>query len=449
MARLTAVFVALVRRFLPDPFVYAALLTFVALLGALLAGPASGATVPASWPEACLVAWFAGAFKILEFAMQMALMLVAGHALAEAPVVHRGLEALASRARNPQAALAVTVLVSLFACWLNWGFGLVVAALLAREMARNVAGLDFALVVAAAYSGFSVWASGLSSSIALTSATHGHALNFIEKQTGHVAPLSSTLFAPFNLVPVLVCAVALPLIFFLQKPAAEAVSAQEALKAPDVIEAVPAAPEGLAGTLEKLPLTTALALVVFAYLGVRLARGQLSPDLNTVIALFLALGMLLQPRALAYVRAWNKAAKSVGPLLLQYPLYGGIMGLISASSLVERLAHATAAVSTRHSFALLVFLSSNVVSLFVPSGGGHWAVQGPIVLPAAAQLGVSPAATAMAVAMGEQTANMIQPFWALPILAIAGLGVRDVMGYCVLTFLVTLSVFGLSLVIFT
>jgi short-chain fatty acids transporter len=139
----------------------------------------------------------------------------------------------------------------------------------------------------------------------------------------------------------------------------------------------------------------------------------------------------------------------VGPLLLQYPLYGGIMGLISASSLVERLSHAVAAISTRHTFALLVFLSSNVVSLFVPSGGGHWAVQGPIVLPAAAQLGVSPAATAMAVAMGEQTANMVQPFWALPILAIARLGVREVMGYCVLTFLLTVAIFGAALVVFT
>jgi len=447
MARLTEVFVALVRRFLPDPFAYAALLTFVALIGALIAGPAAGATVPTSWPEACLSAWFEGAFKILEFAMQMALMLVAGHALAEAPLVHRALEGVAARAKAPPQALAVTVLVSMLACWLNWGFGLVVAALLAREMARKVAGLDFALVVAAAYSGFSVWASGLSSSIALTSATHGNALNFIEKQTGHVAPLSSTLFAPFNLVPLAVCAIALPLLFSRLKPAGA--TSVDALKSAAVVEVAPHAPEGLAGILEQLPLTTALAILVFAYLGVRLARRTLAPDLNTVIALFLALGMLLQPRALAYVRAWNKAAKSVGPLLLQYPLYGGIMGLISASSLVERLAHATAAVSSRHTFALLVFLSSNLVSLFVPSGGGHWAVQGPIVLPAAAQLGVAPAATAMAVAMGEQTANMVQPFWALPILAIAGLGVRDVMGYCVLTFLVTLSVFGLAMVLFT
>lgn len=449
MERLTRIFVTIVRRYLPDPFVYAALLTLVAVVSALAAGPAASTVASGSWTEACLGAWFSGAFKILEFAMQMALMLVAGHALAEAPLVHRGLRALASIAGTPPRALFITVLVSLAACWVNWGFGLVVAALLAREMARRVEGLDFGLVVAAAYSGFVVWASGLSSSIALASATHGHAMNFIEKQTGRVAPLGETLFSPFNLVPVAICALVLPLLFSRLRPAGAPVSARAMLESAEPTGAEVPEAEGLAGVLERAPLTTALGLLILGYLGLKLFRHALAPDLNTVIALFLALGMLLQPRAMDYVRGWNRAAKSVGPLLLQYPLYGGIMGLISASSLVERLAHATAAVSTRHTFALLVFLSSNVVSLFVPSGGGHWAVQGPIVLPAAAQLGVSPGATAMAVAMGEQTANMVQPFWALPILAIAGLGVRDVMGYCVLTFLLSLAAFSAALVLFT
>lgn len=449
MERLTSFFVTLVRRYLPDPFVYAGLLTLVAVVAALVAGPSAASPPHGPWLDACLGAWFHGAFAILEFAMQMALMLVAGHALAEAPLVHRALAAIAGKARTPPRALFITVLVSLAACWVNWGFGLVVAALLAREMARRVEQLDFGLVVAAAYSGFVVWASGLSSSIALTSATHGNKLNFIEQQTGHVAPLGETLFSAFNLVPVGICAVVLPLVFMRLRPAGAPVTAGALLAEPRPAEASTPAPEGLAGLLERSPITTALGALIVGYLGLRLARHALTPELNTVIALFLALGMLLQPRALEYVRAWNRAAKSVGPLLLQYPLYGGIMGLISASSLVERLAHATAAISTRHTFALLVFLSSNVVSLFVPSGGGHWAVQGPIVLPAAAQLHVSAGATAMAVAMGEQTANMVQPFWALPILAIAGLGVRDVMGYCVLTFVISLSAFGLALVLFT
>jgi short-chain fatty acids transporter len=448
--RLTGFFSRLVRDTLPDPFVYAAVLTLVALGGALLAGPSSqAAAVATTWPEALLAAWVGGLAKILEFAMQMALVLVSGHALAESPAIHRGLVAIARSARTPPRALAITVAVSLVACWLNWGFGLVVAALLARQMAAEVEGLDFALTVGAAYSGFVVWASGLSSSIALTTATHGSAVNFVEKVTGAPAPLTQTLFQPFNVVPVVLLLVVLPWMFSRTQPGvATSVDRASLEETRPSVEAGPDRP-GLAGTLERLPFHRAISAVGLVFLASRLYRGTLSPDLNTVILAFLVLGMALHPTTLGYLHAWNGAARSVGPLLLQYPLYGGIMGLISSSSLVERLTRATEAVSSRHTFALLVFLASNVISLFVPSGGGHWAVQGPIVLPAAIRLGVAPGAAAMAVAMGEQTANMVQPFWALPILAIAKLGVRDVMGYCVTTFLVSLCIYGAALVIFT
>jgi short-chain fatty acids transporter len=444
MERLTGLFVALVRRYLPDPFVYATLLTLVAFVGAWIAGPAETASPPnGPWISAVLAGWFGGVFKILEFAMQMVLVLVAGHSLASTPLVRRALASIAARARTPSRALALTVSISLAACWLNWGFGLVVAGLLAREMARAVRGLDFPLCVAAAYSGFVVWASGLSSSIALSSATPGSAVNFIEKTTHQVAPLRETVFAPFNLVPVVVMAVVLPVIFSRLRPAGTPIELGEQPQESNPVRN--AVPEGLAGALERLPLTTAIGLLGLAHLVSKAFAKTLAPDLNTVILTFIVLGMLLQPKALDYVRAWNEAAKSVGPLLLQYPIYGGIMGLISTSSLVERLAHATEMISNRHTFAPLVFLSSNVISFFVPSGGGHWAVQGPIVLPAALKLGVSPAVAAMAVAVGEQTANMVQPFWALPLLAIAGLGVRDVMGYCVLTYLISIAVFGAAL----
>jgi short-chain fatty acids transporter len=247
--------------------------------------------------------------------------------------------------------------------------------------------------------------------------------------------------APFNLVPVAVLLVLLPLVFSRLTPA----RVTAAPPPPEVPVEAPS--DGVAGWLEQLPSTGALGLLGALALAWRASQGKLAPDLNTVIFAFLSLGMLLQPRPKPYLRAWNDAARSVGPLLLQYPLYGGILGLLSGSALVERLAALTFALSSRHTFALGVFLSSNAISLFVPSGGGHWAVQGPIVLPAALQLGVSPAVAAMAVAMGEQTANMIQPFWALPLLAIAGLGVRDIMGYCVLTFLISLAVFGGALVL--
>jgi len=413
----------------------------------VLAGPREPTAVPPSL--ALAEAWFRGLFQILEFAMQMALILVAGHALGSAAPMRRGLDVLASVPRTAGQGAALLVGATMVASLLNWGFGLVVGALLARAVASRLRGLDFGLAVAAAYSGFVVWASGLSSSIALVSATPGSAMNFIEKQFHRVAPLSETLLAPYNWIPVALLLVVLPILFARLRPA-------EVHELAAGVDPETVAPQGAPGaatpaeTLERSSLFTLIpvALGLLALVGM-FSRGVLRPDLNTTILLFLILGLLLHGRPMPYLRAWNEAARSVGPLLLQYPLYGGILGLLQASRLGDLLASFAVAHATARTFPLLTFLSSNVISLFVPSGGGHWAVQGPIMLPAAAALGVSPAVTAMAVAAGEQTANMIQPFWALPLLAITGLGARDVMGYCLLTFAVSFAAFALAFLLLT
>jgi short-chain fatty acids transporter len=443
--RLVAIFVRLVQRYMPDPFIFALLLSIATFALAWIAGPKG--------PLELASAWYGGIWKILEFAIQMVLVLCAGYALAQSALIGKALEAVASAARTPPRAVAITVVVAMAASFLNWGFGLVVAALCAKTMARRVRGLDFGLVVAAAYSGFVVWASGLSSSIALISATRGAKLNFIEQTTGQLAPLPATLFTAYNLVPCAALLIALPLVFSRLRPRAVREVAREALESADAEgESEPSAllADEAAATparsLERSPILTALLLALgILYIVFRARRQSLAPDVNFVIFLFLMLGLALHGRPARYLAAWNRAARSCGPLLLQYPLYGGILGLLDGSSLGERLSTFAVQISTTRTFPLFTFLSSNVISLFVPSGGGHWAVQGPIMLPAAAKLGVSPAVTAMAVAMGEQTANMVQPFWALPILAIAGLDVRDIMGYCVLTLLLSLVCFGAAL----
>ena len=168
-------------------------------------------------------------------------------------------------------------------------------------------------------------------------------------------------------------------------------------------------------------------------------------DINAVIFLFFIAGLLLHWRPIAYVEAINNAARVTGPLILQYPLYGGIMGIMTTTGLAEVISKAFIAFSNVHTLPFWNFIASMIISLFIPSGGGHWAVQGPFAVPAAAQLHTSQAATAMAVAMGEQVANMIQPFWALPVLAIAGISLRRVMGFTVMSFFVGAIVFGLAL----
>jgi short-chain fatty acids transporter len=203
---------------------------------------------------------------------------------------------------------------------------------------------------------------------------------------------------------------------------------------------------GLAGALERAwALNLVLVIAGFAYLGVTWATSGFSLDINSVIFIFFLLGLLMHWTPIAYVRAIDGAARVTGPLLIQYPLYGGIMGIMTATGLAGVIAAWFLTFSTAATLPFWSFVSSIVISLFVPSGGGHWAVQGPFAVPTAMKLGASQAATAMAVAIGEQVANMIQPFWCLPVLAIAGIGLQRVMAFTVAIFVVAFVVFGASL----
>ncbi len=158
--------------------------------------------------------------------------------------------------------------------------------------------------------------------------------------------------------------------------------------------------------------------------------------MNTVIWVFLMLGVGLHGSAVAYYGAINEAAKQVGSMILLYPIYGGIMGILNGTGLAGVISKAFVVVASAHTLPVWSFVCSLFITFLVPSGGGHWAVQGPFVIPAAVQLGASPASTAMAVAAGENVAYMLQPFFALPVVAMAGIGIQRVMGYTAVTFLI-------------
>ena len=442
LGRCTAVSVYLFEKLMPDPFVFAVLLTFA---GALLAWWLAPGATPASIASA----WYAGIFNLFTFAFQMVIMLVAGYALATAPPVHRALAALAALAKTPASAISLTIVVGMIASWLNWGLGLVTAALLAREIAKRVR-IDFGWLVAAAYSGFVISTEGLSGSIALSQATHGSALNIVEKVTGQGLPLSATVFTKFNLIPIAVLFVMLPIIFrYLAPTEANTVYADpDRLRAEDQQKPVLEAADTFGAMLDHAWILN-LGLVLFGIFALVLEfkRTHGTVDLNSVIIILLLLGLLLHWRPVAYVAAVRHAARISGPLVLQYPLYGGLMGIITTTGLAAVISRVFIKYSTAHTLPFFTYLTSLVITLFVPSGGGHWAVQGPFAIPAARDLHASYAGTTMAVAMGESVANMLQPFFALPILAIAGIKMRRMMGFMVVTFLVSLIVFGSSLLL--
>jgi short-chain fatty acids transporter len=332
---------------------------------------------------------------------------------------------------------------------LNWGFGLVVSALFAREIAKRHR-LDFAWLMAAAYSGFLMFPPGLSSSIALAEATPGSVLNITQKITGQLVPLGHTLLAAYNVVPVVALFAILPLIFTLVRPSeADMVPADQKKLAEEDLPG-PARPlvPGIAGLLDRAWIfNLSIVLGIAAYFAHAFWLGKFQLDINAVIIIFLGLGLLLHWRPIAYAEAMNTAARVTGSLLLQYPLYGGIMGIMTATGLAGVIAQWFIAVSSTRTLPFWGFISSIVISLFVPSGGGHWAVQGPFIVPAAVALHVDQGVAAMSVAYGEGVANMIQPFWALPLLAIAGIGMRRVMGFSVISFFVSLVVFAAALLL--
>ena len=442
LSRMTAFFVYLFERVMPDPFVFVILLT---LITAVL----SFALVPDATPGKIALAWNDGVFGILTFGFQMVLILVTGYALANTPLVHSVLQRIASLPRSPRGAVSLTVVIGMAASWLNWGFGLVVAGLLAREIAKRVR-MDFGWLVAAAYTGFVISTEGLSGSIVLSQATPGSALNFVEKTTGHVVPLGTSIFSRVTLVPVATLFVLLPLIYRWIEPAEEqsVFADPERLRAEDQRKT----DEEKRGTLGAALDNAAILNVLLAIVGgMGLAwqwhtRGFIL-DLNSMILICLLLGLVFHVRPAAYVDAVKSAARVTGPLILQYPLYGGIMGIMTTTGLAGVISKAFLAFSTGRTLPFWTYVSSLIITLFIPSGGGHWAVQGPFILPAAKQLHASFAGTTMAVAMGESVANMIQPFFALPILAIAGIPMRRMMGFMVITFLVALVVFGFSLLL--
>ena len=346
-----------------------------------------------------MVGWYKGFFDILTFAFQITLVLVTGHAFAHAAPVQRVFKALVDIARTPVQAATLTFVLVAVASFFNWGLGLVVSALLAREVAKRMR-VDFAWIVAAGFSGWVVWASGISSSIALAQSTPGSAMNVVQKLTGQVLPFGDTVF---NLVPVIVMLVATPIVLARLKPRDEDAIVLDIEKNPD--------PEPRKRPEDKLNCAKWLeySWIGSAFIGVvgvtflvlaRIEHVAAFSGVNAVIFVWFIACVILHGYPLAYADAVKNAAKQTGSMMLQYPLYGGVMGMMDATGLPNVISHFFIAISNTHTLPFWSYVCSLIVTFFIPSGSGHWAVQGPFVVPAAIALHAS-----MAVAMGEQVST--------------------------------------------
>ncbi len=428
--------VRLVERYLPDPYIFVLLLTLLAAAAAMLFEQTS--------PVALMRMWGDGFWGLLTFAMQMLLVLLTGHMLASTPLVKSWLARLATLAKSAGGAIILVTLVSLAASWINWGFGLVVGALFAKEIARQVR-VDYKLLVASAYSGFLVWHGGLAGSVPLTIATEGH---FAADKMG-VISTSDTIFAVFNLVIVAALFVAVPLINRMMLPGEE----ESVYVDPALLEEPE---EDLSQTVDrpadKLENSRILAWLIgfagVAYLFDYYVVKGASLNLNVINFTFLFLAIILHGTPRRMLASLQEAIKGGGGIVIQFPFYAGIMAIMIQSGLAASLSEWMVSFASAKTLPFWTFISAGIVNIFVPSGGGQWAVQSPVVIEAAMQLDADMARAAMAVAWGDAWTNMLQPFWALPVLAIAGLKAKDIMGYCLIQLFVSGIIISIGLTFF-
>ena len=431
------------RRFLPSPFVIALLLTLATMglamvFGAYPEGEGVGGDILRSWEKGL---WNR---ELLVFAYQMMLILVLGHVLVLSRPMERLILRLTSLTRNGASAALLVASTTMLVSFFNWGLGLIFGAILARKVGeyaqRQQIPLNYPLIGACGYVGLMIWHGGISGSAPIKVSEPGHLASLMATGAGGGAlspfpetiPTSDTIFsAPNLLVFALVFGAICALVYYLgRKTGATVISLPSYAFAP---------PENSTGTgAERLDRSRILSVILGSLIFLafmvqylpQLKTLNLTPDMLNFFMLGLAI--FLHGNIRSFLQATQEAIGDTAGILIQFPLYFGIMGIMTDSGLIHRISDFFVAVSTERTFPVFTFFSAGLVNIFVPSGGGQWAVQGPVILEAAQRLGVSLPKAVLALSYGDQLTNMLQPFWALPLLGITRLKAREILPYTLL-----------------
>lgn len=430
-----------VRAYMPDPFV------LVLLLSIFTFGLAAWLTP--THPHMLLKAWNTGFWELLSFGMQMVLIVVTGEAIAESEWVQRMLQRLCSIPGSAVSGVALLTFFSLVLGWLHWGFGLVAASLAGRELAKSLHArkipVHYPILGTGAYMSMLLWHAGTTASAPLLINTPGH---FLFKEIGLV-PLSETIFLTRNLIVCGGLALLIPVIVtqLLPRRNIRTVEQFEVTLTPKPIARMSLEkPKSFAEKLERTYLTNAIIGIMGTLFLIKyFAHEGFNLNHNVVNFLFLMVGILLHKNPLEYARAIANSARGTSGIILQFPFYGGVMGIMRDSGLGHDIANIFIRVSDGQTLPFFAYLASVVTKLFIPSGGGEWAVEGPVMLQAAKELGAPLGLTTMGIAYGNMVGNMFQPFWAIPLLSIMGLKARDIMGYCLAVFCFAFPVLAIAL----
>ncbi|HET8567612.1 MAG TPA: TIGR00366 family protein [Candidatus Limnocylindria bacterium] len=418
-------------RWVPDAFVIAVILSVIVFVLTLVF---TGKGV-----DVVVKAWGQGFWVLLEFAMQMSLIILTGYVVATSPPFKRFLNWLAGLVHTPTSAIALMAFVSMALSLFNWGLSIVGSATFSRYMVRKNPAVDYRLLIASAYLGLgATWHGGLSASAPLLIATPNHA--FVQ-QWG-VIDIGKTIFHPFNIVLVIVSVVLLTIVAPLLHPRREdTVTVTPEQVPPEEPEVARPAQLTPGQWLEHAPIINVVFGVAgLAYLVLYFTDPRTSfpagVTLNTVNFFFLTLGILLHWTPASLLRAAQEGGTFIWGVVLQFPLYAGMFGMIRGTGFDQQIAQWFTSIATAQTYPVIVYWYSGILNYFVPSGGSKFAIEAPYIAEAAKSLGVPLNVTAIAYAWGDMATDLIQPFWAIPLLGIARLGFRDIMGFLLVMFLI-------------
>ena len=450
MNRIIDFFVRFFLRWVPDAFVVALVLSLLTFGLAI--------TVAGFGVTETLNSWGDGFWNLLRFTNQITLTLLLGYALANTPPVRAALAQVAGYISTPTLAYSVACVITGVCALVSWGLSLIVAGIVSRSIGescrtRGVV-VHYPLLVASAFSGFVVWHQGLSSSVGLTVATPGH---FLESQIG-IIDTSQTLFTAWNAGLALIVLALLPFVMVALRPrTAEDISEipQHLMPTETTLDTAPEEEEEQSAAYtpaERLEhshwLNILMVSVGLAFIGTHFfVRGE-GLTLNIFNFTFLFAGLLLAGSPIRYVQIIVEGGRVAAPFLLQYPFYAGIAAVMADSGLAEIVIGLFVQLSSPVTLPLFAFLSGGVLNIFIPSGGGQWAVQGPIMMSAALEVGANIPRVAMAVALGDQWTNLIQPLTIVPVITIAQVPLREIMGYCFFALIFSGVLFSLALLVF-
>ena len=449
------------KRFLPSPFIIAVILTFTTIILALIFSNFVDSNSSLSFLE-ILSSWEKGIWNndLLVFAYQMILILVLGNILVLSSPVSRLILVIAKKANSTEKAVIIVSVSVMLVAFFNWGLGLIFGAILARKIGdysvENNIKLNYPLVGAAGYVGLMIWHSGISGSAPIKVAEDNHLSSLMSSRNASYLysdlPTSLnfdlTVLSSANLITFLVLLILVPLTFyFLSKNSSSENTAltNENIMNNDVQDEIRT--NNLESSRIFSILFGVILLIAFFYQYLEdLINFKITP--NSLNFFMLGLSILLHSNFKSFLNALRKSINGASGILIQFPLYFGIMGIMKESGLIVYVSDFFISISNEFTLPIFTFFSAAIINVFVPSGGGQWVIQGPVVIAAATELNVPIQKVVMALAYGDQLTNMLQPFWALPLLAITKLKAKEILPYTLIIMLVGLVVFISSLIIF-